>query len=84
MRDGLHHGRSVMKIAVSARPKEQTAELLVTLRDYAKRVFVQGDQLTFYEARDKSSRMRQFLQMGADCKCTEKEVIGIVYGALLK
>jgi len=41
-----------MKIAVSARPKEQTAELLVTLRDYAKRVLVLGDLLTFYEAQD--------------------------------
>ena len=84
MRDGLHHGRFVTKIAVSARPKEQMAELLVTLRDYAKRVLVQGDLLTFYEARDKSSRMRQFLQMGADYKCTGKEMIGLVYGALLK
>ena len=41
-----------MKIAVSAHPKEQMAELLVTLRDYAKRVLVQGDLLTFYEAQD--------------------------------
>ena len=52
MRDGLDHGRFVMKIAVSAHPKEQMAELLVTLRDYAKRVLVLGDLLTFYEAQD--------------------------------
>ena len=44
-----------MKTAVSAHPKEQMAELLVTLPDCAKRVLAQGDLLMFYEARDKSS-----------------------------
>ena len=73
-----------MKIAVSAHPKEQMAELLVRLRDYAKRVLIQGDLLTFYEAQDKASRMSQFLRMGADYKCTEKEMIGLVYAGLLK
>ena len=54
-----------MSSALSAHPKEQMADLLATLRSYAKRVFVQGDLLTSSEAQDKSLRMNQFLQMGA-------------------
>ena len=73
-----------MTSSVSAHPKEQMADLLITLRIYAKRVLVQGYPLTLMETQDKSLRMNQFLQMGADYKCTEKEMIGLVYGGLLK
>jgi len=51
----------MMKSAVSAHPKEQMADLLATLRSYAKGVLLQGDLLTLSEAQDKSSRMNQFL-----------------------
>ena len=73
-----------MKSAVSAHPKEQMADLLATLRSYAKRVLLQGDLLTLSEAQGKSSRMNQFLQMGADYKCTDKEMVGLVCQRLLK
>lgn len=73
-----------MKSAVSAHPKEQMAELLATLRSYAKRVLVQGDLLALSESQDKSVRMKQFLQMGADCKCTEKELVGLIYERVLR
>ena len=73
-----------MKCAVSAHPKEQMAELLATLRIYAKRVLVQGDLLALSESQDKSVRMNQFLQMGADYKCTEKELVGLVYQGVLR
>ena len=73
-----------MKSAVSAHPKEQMAELLATLRGYAKRVLVQGDLLALSESQDKSVRMNQFLQMGADYKCTEKELVGLIYERVLR
>ncbi len=73
-----------MRSAVSAHPKEQMADLLATLRSYAKRVLVQGELLTLSEAQDKSSRMNQFLQMGAYYKCTEKEMVGLVYEGFLR
>ena len=73
-----------MSSAVSAHPKEQMADLLATLRSYAKRVFVQGDLLTSSEAQDKSLRMNQFLEMGADYRCTEKEMVSLVYEGSLK
>ena len=73
-----------MKSAVSAHPKEQMAELLATLRSYAKRVLVQGDLLALSESQDKSVRMKQFLQMGADYKCTEKELVGLIYERVLR
>ena len=73
-----------MSSAVSAHPKERMADLLATLRSYAKRVFVQGDLLTLSEAEDKALRMEQFLQMGADYKCTEKEMDGLVYEGCLR
>lgn len=73
-----------MKSAVSAHPKEQMSDLLAALRSYAKRVLVQGDFLTLSETHDKSLRMIQFLQMGADYKCTEKEMVGLVYEGFLK
>ena len=52
-----HGKRCMMKSAVSAHPKEQMADLLATLRSYAKGVLLQGDLLTLSEAQDKSSRM---------------------------
>ena len=73
-----------MKSAVSAHPKEQMADLLATLRSYAKRVLLQGDLLTLSEAQDKSSRMNQFLQMGTDYKCTDKEMVGLVCQRFLR
>ena len=69
---------------VSAHPKEQMADLLATLRSYAKRVLVQGDRLTLSEAQEKCWRMDLFFQMGADHKCTEKELVGLVYEGSLR
>ena len=57
---------------------------MATLRSYAKRVLVQGDRPPMNEAQDKSVRMSQFLQMGAGYKCTEKEMVGVVYEGFLR
>ena len=69
----------MIRSAASAHPKEQMADLLSTLRSYAKRVLVQGDPLSLSEEQDKSSRMNQFFQMGAEFRCTEKEMVVLVY-----
>lgn len=68
-----------MRLAESAHPKEQMADLLASLRGYAKQVLVHGDPLYLSEEQDKSARLRQFFQMGADYMCTEKEMVGLVY-----
>ena len=73
-----------MRSAVSAHPKEQMADLLATLRSYAKRVLVQDDPLSLSEEQAKSLRMSQFFRMGADYKCTEKEMVGLVYEGFLR
>ena len=73
-----------MRSAASAHPKAQMAELLATLRSYAQRVLVQGYLLTLVEEKDKSLRMSQFFRMGADYKCTEKEMVGLVFAGSLR
>ena len=74
----------MIRSAASAHPKEQMADLLATLRSYSERVLVQGDPLSLSEEQDKSSRMSQFFQMGTDHKCTEREMVGLVYEGFLK
>jgi len=72
-----------MKSAAPAHPKQQMADLLATLRSYASRVLVQDDPLSSSEEQDKSLRMSQFFRMGADYRCTEKEMVGLVYEGCL-
>ena len=73
-----------MTSSVSAHPKEQMADHLASLRSYAKRVLVLIAPLTLSEAQDKCWRMNRFLQLGADHKCTEKELVGLVYEGSLR
>ena len=73
-----------MRSAVSAHPKEQMADLLATLRSYAKRVLVQDDPLSMSEEQVKSLGISQFFRMGADYKCTEKEMVGLVYEGFIR
>ena len=73
-----------MRSAASAHPKEQMADLLATLRSYAKRVLVQGDPLSLSEEQAKSFEMSQFFSIGAEYKCTEKEMVGLVYEGFLR
>ena len=72
-----------MRSATPAYPKQQMANLLATLRSYASRVLVQDDPLSLSEEQDKSLRMSQFFRMGADYRCTEKEMVGLVYEGYL-
>ena len=73
-----------MRSAALAHPKEQMADLLATLRSYAKRVLVQDDPLSLSEELAKSLRMSRFFRMGADYKCTEKEMVGLIYEGFLR
>ena len=72
-----------MRSAAPAHPKKQMANLLATLRSDANRVLVQNDALSLSEDQDKSLRMSQFFRMGADYRCTEKEMVGLVYEGFL-
>ena len=73
-----------MSSAVSAHPEKHMAEHFATIRSYAKRVLMQGDLLSINEAHEKSVQMSQFLPMGAGYKCTDKEMVGLVYEGFLK
>jgi hypothetical protein len=52
---------------------------LASLKTYAKRVVVEGDQLSKDEETDHAARMAEFLDIGASFDLSEKEMIGILY-----
>jgi len=56
---------------------------LVTLKKYAERVLIQGEDLMPWEAADKDARMEDFLDIGASFKCTYKELVSVIIGGLI-
>ena len=73
-----------MTSSALSHPKKKMAEPSAILRIYAKQVLVRGESLSFSEEQDKSLRMSLFFRIGADYKCTEKEMVGLVYEGSLR
>ena len=64
-------------------PGELLAEHLGTLRDYAKRAFLQGESLADSEAGDRSVRLRDLMDLGEAVGLTEREMIVLLFKDLL-
>ena len=73
-----------MSIALSAKPTELMAQHLSVLRAYARQVIVQEEPLILCEQQDKCMRLQQFVAIGASYKCTEKELVGLLYKGIFQ
>ena len=63
----------------SAQPTQRMAQHLAALRVYAKRVLEDGDALSIQEEQDKAVRLREFITMAGSYRCTEKEIVSLIY-----
>ena len=61
------------------RPTEQTAQHQSALQAYAKRVLLEDEGLAWGEAQDKDVRMREFFAVANAYRCTEKEMVKLLY-----
>ena len=68
----------------STHGSENMARHLEQLRDYAKRVIVDGKRLDPDEEYDRMYRMREFLSIGASFKCTGSELASLIYSGLFE
>ena len=72
-----------MNTALTVGPTELMAQHLTSLRAYARLVLVSGDELFTHEEKDKSFRMREFIDIGTSYKCTQKEMVGLIFKGIL-
>ena len=72
-----------MATTALADPTQLLAEHLLTLRSYATRVMSNGESLAAHEEEDRSSRMRELLAIAASYRCTEREMVRLLYRGLL-
>ena len=63
---------------ISKDPREIVAEHLETLRSYATKVLVNGEQLTDEESADKADRFQELQTLCASFDVTEKEIVTLV------
>ena len=63
-------------------PDEMMADDLSTLRAYAERVIVRGDDLTPDEEDDRESRFREFAEIGDSFRLTEREMVNMLLDGL--
>ena len=68
----------------SAQPVQKMAQHLSALRAYAMRVLVDEDALSMQEEQDKVVRLREFTEMAGSYRCTEKEIVGLIYKGCFK
>ena len=73
-----------MTTQLSANPKQIMANHLAALQHYARRVVVQGEILAPPDEDDITARMREYLTIGISLKCTEKELVRLVYKGLFE
>lgn len=65
-------------------PRKLVNEHLEVLTGYAERVVARGGSLNGHEERDKSQQMTEFIAIGKSFKLTQAELIGQVFGDMLK
>ena len=65
-----------------AEPKALIGEHADVLRDYAWRVFCQGESLTAEEDKDRTERVREFLAIGKSFRLTYNEMVTLLYRGL--
>ncbi len=71
-----------MTAAASTDATQLMAQHLSTLRTYATRVVLNGESLAAHEEEDRSSRMRESLGIAGSYRCTEREMVGLLYRGL--
>ena len=71
-----------MRTTLTADPTELMTQHLTCLRGYARRVLVNDEELLLHEEEDKSFRMRKFIAIAMSYKCTEKEMVGLLYNGI--
>ncbi len=59
-------------------------EHLTALREYAERIFIQGDVLDPDEDADRAARAMAFLNVGRKCEFTEHQLVFLVFDELLR
>lgn len=64
-------------------PKQIVTNHLAALRDYARRVLVEGVQLSEAEDSDRAERLKEFLAIGSSFKLTIREMAVLVLKELL-
>ena len=71
-----------MSTAPTANPTDSMTQHITRLREYAWRVLVNEEALLPCEDEDRSHRIKEFISIGTRYRCTEKEMVGIVYRGL--
>lgn len=59
-------------------------EHLTALREYAERIFIQGDILDPDEDADRAEHARAYLNVGLKCEFTEHQLVFLVFDELLR
>ena len=75
---------TIMTTSLSVSTREMMAEHLTALSGYAKRVVVHGEILASHEESDRAFRMREFMDAGRSLKCTDKELVALLYRGLFE
>ena len=73
-----------MVVAPLTNTTEILAQHLETLREYGKRVLIDGDSLTVGEAQDKTARLEEFLAIADSYGCNEKEMVRLLFKGFFK
>ena len=71
---------NIMSNSMLADPKMAMTHQIDVIRDYARRMVMQGETLEPDEAADQMACMREFLTIGGNYGLTEKEMVGLVLG----
>lgn len=68
-----------MSASSSTERIEQFFHHLASLKEYAKRTMLTGDNLTEEEERDRADRMLEFMEIGGSFDLSEKDMVTILY-----
>ena len=60
------------------------AQHVASVKEYARRVVLQGESLALYEEDDRAYRMQEFVAAGSSFRLTEKEMVLLIYRGLFE
>ena len=73
-----------MRKLLSITPQRVMAQHQEVLSSYARKALVRGQFLDDSEADDLALRMQEYLVVGASFKCTERELVTLLYRGLFQ
>ena len=71
-----------MRKLLSITPQRVMAQHQEVLSGYARKALVHGEFLDASEADDLALRMQEYLVVGTSFKCTERELVALLYRGL--